>query len=414
MMRTSAASVPRIGYVTKVYPRFSETFIVNEILAHEAAAREIDIFSLRAPQDTHFQDVIARVRASVTYLPDSTLKAEEFWKALRIATPLPGGRAGMAAAQTATAAETHAAIVLAQAVRDRQIAHLHAHFASSATTVARIAAAFAGITYSFTAHAKDIFHESVRHDDLERKLADAATAVTVSVYNLKYLQRTFGAAAARVRHVNNGLELARFPYKAPAGRRSRIVAVGRLVEKKGFGVLIDACALLKSRGVVVECDVLGGGELEGPLRAQIARLDLQQSVTLLGPQPQARVVEAVSQASVLAVPCVIGGDGNRDGLPTVLLEAMALGTPCISTDVTGIPEVVHHDRTGLIVRQNDVESLASAIERLLGDSALQQRLAASARQQIEAKFDGQQTATELRAIFDRCVSAQARTQEVSV
>jgi colanic acid/amylovoran biosynthesis glycosyltransferase len=404
---TAAVSGRRVGYVMKVYPRFSETFIVNEILAHETAGLDIDIFSLRPPQDTHYQDVIARVRASVTYLPDGTLKAEEFWHSLRSAEALPGARAGMSAAQTATAAETHAAIMLAHAVRRRGIVHLHAHFASAATTVARMAAAFADITYSLTAHAKDIFHEGVRHDDLERKLADAAATITVSNYNLTYLQETFGSAAARVRHVNNGLELARFPYEPPTARRRRVVAVGRLVEKKGFSVLIDACALLKDRGTPVECAVIGGGELEGALAAQIARRGLQSWVSLTGPQPQAAVVEAVRQAGVLAMPCIIGADGNRDGLPTVLLEAMALGTPCVSTDVTGIPEVIQHDRTGLIVPQHDAASLAAAIAQLLDDSTLQLRLASAAREQIEAEFDSRRTAAELRAIFDTCVRAQA-------
>ena len=407
-MKRSAASVNRVGYVMKVYPRFSETFIVNEILAHEAAGLEVHIFSLRPPQETHFQDVIGRVRGSVTYLPDGSLKAEEFWRSLRDAGTLPGVLDGMSAAQTATAAEIHAAIVLAHAVQLRGIEHLHAHFASSATTVARIAAAFAGIPYSFTAHAKDIFHESVRHEDLERKLSDAASIITVSNYNLKYLQQTFGPAATRVRHVNNGLELARFPYAAPTRRSRRVVAVGRLVEKKGFAVLIDACALMNNRGVPVECHIIGGGELEGALRAQIERLGLQRSVSLLGPQPQARVVEAVAKASVLAMPCIVGADGNRDGLPTVLLESMALGTPCVSTDVTGIPEVIQHGRSGLIVRQQDPVDLAAAIETLLHDSRLQLRLAATARKQIDARFDGRRTAAELRAIFDSCVSARVR------
>jgi colanic acid/amylovoran biosynthesis glycosyltransferase len=398
----------RVGYVMKVYPRFSETFIVNEILAHEAAGLDVHVFSLRLPQETHFQDVLARVRAGVTYLGEGALKAEEFWRALRAAAHLPGYEAGLAAAHAATAGEVQAALALAQTIRARGLEHLHAHFASSATTVARIAAAFAGITYSFTAHAKDIFHESVSHDDLARKLADAAGVVTVSDYNLEYLQRTFGRAAAHVRRVNNGLELARFPYAPPAGRPRRVVAVGRLVEKKGFAVLIEACALLEQRGAAVECQVIGGGELEEALRAQIARLGLAHRVTLTGPQPQAAVVKAVSEAGVLAMPCVVGGDGNRDGLPTVLLEAMALGTPCVSTDVTGIPEVIEDDRTGLLVGQHDAPALASAIERLLDDPALQLRLAASARRQIERHFDGQRTAAELRELFASCAAAWPR------
>jgi colanic acid/amylovoran biosynthesis glycosyltransferase len=398
----------RVAYVMKVYPRFSETFIVNEILAHEAAGLEVDIFSLRPPQETHFQDAIARVRGGVTYLPDGAVKAETFWQALRDAAALPGFHAGMAAAQTASATEVHAALALARTIRPRAIVHVHAHFASAATTVARIAAAFAGVTYSFTAHAKDIFHESVRHDDLLQKLADAAAAITVSDYNVKYLRQRFGAVARGVRHVNNGLELKRFPYRPPVDDRRGVVAVGRLVEKKGFSTLIDACALLKDRGVAVECEVIGGGELESALRTQIARLGLHEWVSLTGPQPQSAVVQAVSNASVLAMPCVVGGDGNRDGLPTVLLEAMALGTPCVSTDVTGIPEVIQHDRTGLIVPQHDAEALAAAIEQLLEDATRRRRLAAAAREQIDAKFDSCRTAQELRAIFAACVSSRAQ------
>ena len=266
---------------------------------------------------------------------------------------------------------------------------MHAHFASSATTVARLAATFAAITYSFTAHAKDIFHESVCQDDLHLKLRDAAAAVTVSDYNAAHLRRTCGAWAAGLRRVYNGLELARFPYTPPRERPARIVAVGRLVEKKGFATLIDACTLLAARGVQVDCEIIGGGELEGELRAHIDRQGLQQSVVLRGPLPQSVVADAIARASVLAMPCVIGNDGNRDGLPTVLLEAMALGTPCVGTDVTGIPEVLEHDRTGLIVAQHDPAGLAAAIERLLTDASLRVRLAAADRERIEAVTPGE-------------------------
>jgi glycosyltransferase involved in cell wall biosynthesis len=395
----------RVGYVVKVYPRYSETFIVNEILAHEAAGLPIDIFSLRSPRDTHFQDVIARVRAGVTYLNDGGVKAETFWKALRDAESLPDFRRGIQTARTVTADEVYSALLLANAVRQRGIGHLHAHFATSATTVARVAAAFAGITYSFTAHAKDIFHESVVAEDLHRKLADAPAAVTVSDYNLAYLRRTYGEAAAALRRVYNGIDLERFPYRPPGHRHTRIVAVGRLVEKKGFSTLIDACALLVRHGVPIECDVIGTGELEGGLRTQIEQRGLQEVVAMRGPQPQSAVVQAIASASALAVPCVVGSDGNRDGLPTVLLEAMALGTPCVATDVTGIPEIVEHEKTGLIVAQHDAAGLAAAIQRLWTDARLQRSLAAAARARIEADFDNRRTAAELRDVFRTCVAA---------
>ncbi|HSK10253.1 MAG TPA: glycosyltransferase [Vicinamibacterales bacterium] len=397
------ARVPRVGYVVKVYPRYSETFIVNEILAHEAAGLPVEIFALRPARDTHFQDVIARVRAQVTYLGDgASVKAEAFWTAVREAQALPGFRAGLPAAMAASSDEVHAAILQAHAVAARGITHLHAHFATSPATVARMAAAFAGIGYSFTAHAKDIYHESVRPDDLERKLRDAAAAVTVSDYNLEHLRLAFGPAAARLRRIYNGLDLERLAYRPPRDRPPRIVAVGRLVEKKGFDVLVDACARLAAGGRAFTCDIIGMGERERALRDQVARHGLEGRVVLAGPQPQGAVMEAIAGASVLAMPCVVGADGNRDGLPTAILEAMALGTPCVATDVTGIPEAITNGRSGLIVRQRDAGALAAAIDRLLTDAPLRVHLAEGARRRIEADFDIRRNTAIMRKVFSSC------------
>jgi colanic acid/amylovoran biosynthesis glycosyltransferase len=403
----------RVGYVLKVYPRYSETFIVNEILAHEAAGLSIHIFSLRPPRDTHFQDAISRVRAPVTYLPDGAVKMEGFWSALLEAESMPGFRAGIEAGRSAPADEVLAALLLAREVRHRRLDHLHAHFASGAASVARIAAAFAGVTYTLTAHAKDIFHESVRDDDLERKLRDAAATITVSDYNVGYLKKRFGPAASRLMRIYNGLDLDRFAYGAPDDRSRRIAAVGRLVEKKGFATLVEACALMRGGGVGFVCEIIGTGEQEGELRAQIERLGLDASVLLRGPQPQTEVIEAIRTAAALAVPCVEAADGNRDGLPTVILEAMAVGTPCVATDVTGIPEVVEDGITGLMVRQRDAAGLAAALERLLEDPPLRVRLAAAARRRVEAGFDGRQTTAVLREVFEHCIAGHAAREVVS-
>ena len=399
----NASGPLKVGYVMKVYPRFSETFIVNEILAHEAAGLTVDLFSLRPPRDSHFQDVIARVRAGVTYLAESAPKAEAFWSALRELHSMSGYAAGLEAAASATADDVYAAALLAKAVKERGIDHLHAHFASSATTVARLAARFAGITYSFTAHAKDIFLDTVNRDDLRRKLADAAAAVTVSDFNAAYLHETCSPWTTRLRRIYNGLELDRFPFQPGRRNPARIVAVGRLVEKKGFATLIDACAMLAANGSPIDCDIIGTGELEAVLGEQIARLGLQSRVRLAGALPQAAVAESVAAATVLAMPCVVAADGNRDGLPTVLLEAMALGTPCIATDVTGIPEVLAHEETGLMVAQHDAAGLAAAIQRLIANERLRMQLATAARCRIEFDFDSRKTAAELRGLFEACV-----------
>jgi colanic acid/amylovoran biosynthesis glycosyltransferase len=301
---------------------------------------------------------------------------------------------------------------LAREVHLKGIHHLHAHFATSATTVGRLAANFAGVPYTFTAHAKDIFHESIQPDDLRRKLYDAAAVITVSDYNVEYLRQMHGPAAARVQRIYNGLDLERFPYEAPHDRPPRIVSVGRLVEKKGFADLISACTILAKRGCHFSCQIIGTGELEANLWAQIEQLGLQTKVQLMGPRPQSQVIKYIQNAAVFAAPCVVGTDGNRDGLPTVLLESMALGTPCVSTDVTGIPEVLHDGETGLLVPQHHPAALATAIERLLADPALRVRLTARARCLIEAEFNIHRNSAHLHDIFQAADQVGTEVLEV--
>ncbi len=408
----------RVGFVVKRYPRYSETFIVREILAHEEAGVAIEIFVLRPTIDGHFQDLIARVRGAVNYLyfpaegllpeelASATLRANSFWDALvQSATVVPNFWARLGSLQDEMAKTKDAAQYLYQAaqlacqVHLKGLQHLHAAFASEAATVARLGARLAGIPFSFTARAKDIFHEKVKSEDLRRKFRDASGVVTISDYHLQYLRDTFGPLAAHVHRIYNGLDLQEFPYRSPQDRPPVIAAVGRLVEKKGFSDLVDACALLAGRGRSFTCRIYGSGPLKAPLRAQIERLGLRNRVELVGPHPQAEIIKAMQGAAVLAMPCIIGKDGDRDGLPNVIQEALALGTPVVTTDVTGIPEVVRDGETGLQVPQRDPAALANALERLLLDSALRVRLATGARRLIEAEFDIRRNTERRRAIF---------------
>ncbi|MCA9260745.1 MAG: hypothetical protein KDA61_16140, partial [Planctomycetales bacterium] len=188
---TVAAQEPsvRVGYVVKRYPRFSETFIVNEILAHEQAGADLAIFALRPGCDPRYQPAIAQVKAKVHYLRYEGVKAETLWQALLQCTADGGDTAQLLVdASAATATETLQAVELANAVRKQGIGHLHAHFGTSAATVARLAARLAGVPYTFTAHAKDIYHEEVDCDHLAAKIADAHSVVTVSDFNLRHLE----------------------------------------------------------------------------------------------------------------------------------------------------------------------------------------------------------------------------------
>ena len=391
---------PRVGYVLKRYPRYSETFVVNEILALEQTGLAISIFSLRTPEDGHFQDAISRVRAPVAYHVASGLRGDDFWRALSDASAwIDDIEDRLRAARGMDVRHVFQALRIACDVRRLGIAHLHSHFATEATDVVRLAAWFASVPYSFTAHAKDIFHESVDAAALVSKMRGAAAIVTVSDYNARFLRSLPGAPAKRIVRIYNGLPLEEFAFTEPADRPRRIVSVGRLVEKKGFSVLIEACLQLRAAGVEHRCEIIGGGHLEDALRAQIRAGGLEDTIELLGPLPRRAVIERVQNAAVLAAPCVTGADGNRDGLPTVVLEAMALGTPCVATSVTGLPEIVRDGQTGLLIPEGRAEPLASAIECLLDDAPLRVRLARSARRQVEASFDMRSNIGALRRLF---------------
>jgi colanic acid/amylovoran biosynthesis glycosyltransferase len=408
----------RVGFVVKRYPRYSETFIVREILAHERAGVTIDIFSLRPPNDSHFQDLIARVRGSVSYLvqpserilseslSSETMTTSQFWKTLTEgARLLPALWDEVAEAGAGDARYIYQAIQLACEIRLRGIDHLHAPFGSEPATVARLAARFAGVPFSMTLRAKDIFHESADAEDLKRKLRDAATVVTISDYHMAFLRETFGPSVRHLHRVYNGLDLEEFPYRSPANRPRCILAIGRLVEKKGFGDLIEACAILKKRGVDFTCRIVGHGVLREELIAHINRLDLASRVEIVGPRPQTEVIEEIQMAAVLAAPCIVAPDGDRDGLPNVIQEALALGTPVVSTDVTGIPEVVRDQETGIQVPQRDPLALAAALERLLDDRELRVRLASQARAFMEREFDIHKTTARRRALFHATVES---------
>jgi glycosyltransferase involved in cell wall biosynthesis len=390
----------KVGYVIKSYPRLSQTFIVNEILAHEAAGLDLEIFSLRPARDEERHGSVARVKAPVHYLPGQDGSATAFWhEAVELARHVPGIWTRLGTCINETASDVHQALALARRVRERGITHLHAHFGNVATAVARLAGYFAGVPYSFTAHARDIFHEKVVPADLARKLADAKAVVTVSDYNRAFLDRNYGAAAQTVRRIYNGLDMGRFGFAEAGERPPVIVSVGRLIDKKGFEDLIDACGLLRQRGRDFSCLIIGSGPLEEALKARIGRLGLEDAVRMLGSLPQEDVVRQLQGAAAFAAPCVVGPDGDRDGLPTVLLEAMALGTACVSTDVTGIPEILHDGETGLMVGQHDAVALADALERLLDDGALRRRLAQNARRLMEHQFDIHANAARMREVF---------------
>ncbi|MGL4311875.1 MAG: glycosyltransferase family 4 protein [Paracoccaceae bacterium] len=389
----------RIGYVLKRFPRFSETFILNELLTHQARGAELRVFSLLTPPDEPRHARLADLRAPVHYLAKPPAIP-----APRIA---PADAALFAGNDDKAITTLHAkAAEVARLAGEAGITHLHAHFASDAATVALLAGRIIGGSFSFTAHARDIYHTYVTPevDDAKRraKLREAAFTITVSDFNARHLRTLCPEAAHRIHRLYNGIDLSLFaPPLASATVPGRILAVGRLVEKKGFPLLVDACALLRDRGVSFECRIVGDGPQQAELSERIAAARLTGLVHLDGPMPQERLAGLMDSAAIAALPCIVTADGDRDGLPTVLLEAMAKGLPVVTTTVTGGPEIVDGGRTGLLCPPGDVVALADALQRLLVDPAHARAMGRAGRIRAERLFSLSENAG---ALLDRFTS----------
>ncbi|MDO4231736.1 MAG: glycosyltransferase family 4 protein [Lautropia sp.] len=408
-------SAPSVGYVLKRYPRFSETFVVNEILALEATGVSVEIFALGPVEETHFQEAISRVRAPVRRIRHQFHDRELFWQLLQEShQALPGFRQNVAQIFEHDQTTAGQALVLARKALAAGLKHLHAHFGTQAATVARLAALFAGIHYSFTAHAKDIYHQYDEPVNLDEKIRDSAFTVTVSDYNLAHLRQHHGARADNTHRIYNGLDLSTFTYQAPETRPPHIVGVGRLVEKKGFPFLIEAMGILRDRGIACHCTLVGAGPQRALLEERINSLNLQDRVQLPGVKTQPQVIDLLRNAAMMVAPCIISQGGDRDGLPTILVEAMALGVPCISTRVVGIPELIRDQDTGLCVEPESAGQLADAIADLLAHPDKGLRLARNARQLIEQEYDARKNTQLLRSMFEDSIArldAKARTQD---
>lgn len=393
----------RVAYILKMYPRFSETFIVNEILELERQGVEVCIYSLRLPDDGRFHPALSRVKAHVTYVPQYPEMEPDRVRAAhaKLASVNPEAYQEMrtyaeSLSQPYGLKRFLQAGMIAAHLLDHPVDALHAHFASSATRVANFVTRLTGIPYSFTAHAKDIFHEEVSPTSLQGKIRDARFVVTVSQFNKNFLRDLQNGESGDVRRLYNGIDLSQFcPDTAVARQPNLILGVGRLVEKKGFDYLIEACAILAQRGVDFQCEIVGKGALHQPLQQLIEARQLTEQVRLVGPLPQDGVLAAYKRASIFILPCIIGKDGNRDGLPTVLLEAMATGLPAVSTDVTGNPEIIDDGVSGFIVPPEEAAALADALQQLLQDAQLRRRMGEAARQKVEIAFDVQKNVGQL-------------------
>ncbi len=384
-------------YVLKRYPRLSETFIVREIVELEERGIVVGIDALLTPEDGPRHPMADRVRAQVRYvsrrprLRHRAVLAAHLGIAFR--RPVVWVRQAARARRESTWRRFLQAGLVARRVRRERIGVIHAHFATAAAEVAGHAAALSGVPFTVTAHAKDIYaQENVGL--LDRRVGAASTVVTVTDHNRKHLRTAL--PNTRVALVRNGVPAGEAHGPSVSGP---ILTVARLVEKKGLDLLVDAMVAVRAAHRTATLHIIGDGPLREDLERRADMLGIIDAVTFLGAQPSTVVEEAYANAAMVVLPCRVAPDGDRDGLPTVLVEAMSHAVPVISTDVVGIGELIHTGTNGLLVAPEDPCALARAIMALLDDPVYAEALGRAGRQAVIEAYNPARSALALEAVF---------------
>jgi glycosyltransferase involved in cell wall biosynthesis len=409
----SSPTKPFLGMILKGYPRISETFISNEILLLEKSGFPIHLFSMRRPRENFTHESVTEIQANVDYLPETLLrplprlmyhncllaaqKPKAYAAAFKIAI-----RRFLRTRRSATIKHLfQAGYLVHHLLPGRRIAHLHAHFAHSPTSVAMFANILSGLPFSFTAHAKDIYTSDPRQ--LREKLTLAQFAVTCTDYNRRYLSELHDGKPASIFCVYHGIDTRLFTldeqtHQVPA-KPYQILTVARLIAKKGLPTVYRALKVMHQGGVPFEHTLIGDGEDREKVLSIIKNLNLDPHTRWLGTQPHDVVLNAYRQAHLFVLGCEVAANGDRDGIPNVLLESMAMGVPVVATAISAIPELVETEKTGLLVQPGEPRQLAEAMIRMLTETDLRTRIIPAARQRVLQDFDNKNLIGDLAHIY---------------
>ncbi len=390
----------QFAYLFERFPSFGQTFCYREVAELAQQGITPPIFSIRNPKDEPPQDWDNRIVKRVHYLPGEKELLDNVCTASRRQKLTPEIVSALDEwGRRTDFLRLYQAVYVGLRLQEMGIGHVHAHFTGLAARTAFWIHKFFPITFSFTAHANDIFAPRNFEIGLDKLVDTARVIVTVSDYAKKFLRERFPERTDRTRRIYNGLNLAEFERADFSSTPPLILAVGRLIAKKGFADLIRACGLILERGKSFQCEIIGEGPLENELRGQIERLDLQNFVALSGAKPQREVRQRLAAANVFVLPSVVDPEGGMDNLPTVIMEAMATGLPVVSTNIGGIPEMVVENETGFLLEPGDVVGLANAIEKGIDDRVLAQRLGHAGYQRAHEFFSIEKNVRELYALL---------------
>ena len=403
-----AASRLKLAYIIGTYPLPTTTFIDREVEALRVWRVDPSIISIRRP--THLPSEREEApRSGVHYVLPAQIGAL-VWSHVGFIISRPHVYFSLLVhllsrphptfvARLRTFLHFGVGVHAARLIRERYASdHVHAHFVDRAALIALITGRLLDVPFSATAHANDIYVDPVL---LPEKLGRAKFIVTCTRYNESHLLSILGASSSRVvRCIYHGLDICHYtPTQRPRRSRPLLLAVGQLKEKTGLRFLLEACRILTDRGLEFDCEIVGEGAERAALQARIHELSLHHRVFLLGGLPHDEVTEKYRQSTIFVLPCVTGADGDRDGIPNVILEAMAMGLPVVSTRHSGIPEAVEDGGSGLLVAPGDPMALADALQRLIEDEGLRQRFGRCGRQRVVDAFDAEVNVKRLIAEF---------------
>jgi len=397
----STPASPVLGMILKGYPRISETFISNEILLLEKLGFRIHLFSMRKPREDFTHESVKKIRARVDYLPETLLKPlpRLLYHNLALACRRPAVYA--AALQTAwrrflrtrkPATLKHlfqAGYLANRLLPSSGVTHLHAHFAHSPASVAMFTSRLTGLPFSFTAHAKDIYTSDPRQ--LGEKIGLSRFVVTCTEYNRRHLTEISDGRKTPIHRIYHGIDMDLFSShgrdRQNPGQPYRILTIARLTAKKGLPTVYRALKILADSGLNFEHTLIGDGEDRDAVLELITKLELTSVTRWLGTRPHHVVLDHYRRADLFVLGCEVAPNGDRDGIPNVLIESMAMGVPVVATDISAIPELVQDGKTGLLAPAGRPDKLAEAMQRMLTDSRMRNRLTEAARELVVREFD---------------------------
>ncbi len=412
---TTSPPEPTLGYILKGYPRISETFISNEILLLEQLGFRMRLFPMRHPREDFCHDSVKQIQARVDYLPTELLLdfprllLPNLFLAVKRPALFKHGL-GLALKRYKRTANLATFKHLLQAgyltnhhlLNDTTLSHLHGHFAHSPTSVTMFAALLSGRSFSFTAHAKDIYTSNPKQ--LREKIRLAKFVITCTDYNRRYLENIAEGLDTPIHCIYHGIDLKLFSPKTDHQNCTppyALLTVARMTEKKGLPTLYRALQILKSQNFPFKHTLIGDGDDKAQILRLITELGLDEQCQCLGTRTHKEVLKQFEKSDLFVLACEIAGNGDRDGIPNVLVESLAMGVPGLSTTVSAIPEILIHNKSGITVAPSEPETMATNIQEILENRTLRNTIIQGGIQHTREHFDNRQLVAEMGHIFQK-------------